>query len=113
LNLNLNAEIKAAPKVGLQVKSAPKPVVEVKIKEVANIAPAQVMSTKTISAQRAPATPKKAVPKLAPIAVESAGYQENPPENVAEETASWENDDEGLSVATVELNTKQLGNIEY
>ncbi|EAS42427.1 hypothetical protein C9J48_19765 [Photobacterium profundum] len=107
------SEIKAAPKVALQVKSAPKPVVEVKIKEVANIAPAQVMSTKTISAQRAPATPKKAVPKLAPIAVEYAGHQENPPENVAEETASWENDDEGLSIETVELNTKQLANIEY
>lgn len=89
-------EIKVAPKVALQVKPEPKTVVEVK--EIANITPA---------------TPKKALPKPMPIAVEYIERQENLPQNVDEETASWGNDDEGLSIETVELNTQQLADIEY
>ncbi len=91
-------EIKVAPKVALQVKPEPKTVVEVKVKEIANITPA---------------TPKKALPKPIPIAVEYIERQENLPQNVDEETASWGNDDEGLSIETVELNTQQLADIEY
>lgn len=93
-------EIKVAPKVAQRVKPAPKPVVEVKVKEIANIAPAQVIPAKTMS-------------KPTPIAVEYAERQEDSPQKVSEETASWGNDDEGLSIETVELNTKQLANIEY
>lgn len=92
------SEIKAAPKVALQVKPEPKTVVEVKVKEIANITPA---------------TPKKALPKPIPIAVEYIERQGNLPQNVDEETASWGNDDEGLSIETVELNTQQLADIEY
>jgi MSHA biogenesis protein MshN len=91
-------EIKVAPKVVLQVKPESKSVVEVKVKEIANITPA---------------TPKKALPKPMPIAVEYIERQENLPQNVDEETASWGNDDEGLSIETVELNTQQLADIEY
>ncbi len=96
--LESKPEIKVAPKVALQVKPEPKTVVEVKVKEIANITPA---------------TPKKAQPKPMPIAVEYIERQENLPQNVDEETASWGNDDEGLSIETVELNTQQLADIEY
>ncbi len=93
-------ETMVAPKVAVQVKPDPKPVAATKIKEVANTTPAKVMPEKTVS-------------KSTPIAVEYAEHQENPPQNVSEETASWGNDDEGLSIETVELDTKQLAKIEY
>ncbi|MEH6531992.1 MAG: tetratricopeptide repeat protein [Photobacterium frigidiphilum] len=109
------SEMIVAPKVAVQAKPAPKPVVEVKVKEIANIAPAPAETTlaKTIPAKTIKATPKKAVPKSAPVLVEHAEHQENLPQNVSEETASWGNDDEGLSIETVELNTQQLADIEY
>lgn len=97
---NPKPEMTAASKVAVQEKPEPQPVVEVKVKEIANIAPAQTTSTKTVS-------------KPTLIAVEYAERQEDSPQNVSEETASWGNDDEGLSIETVELNTKQLANIEY
>ncbi|PSU47006.1 hypothetical protein C9J12_16265 [Photobacterium frigidiphilum] len=112
-------EIMVAPKVAVQAKPDPKPVAATKIKEVANTTPAkampaQAMPAKTVSAPIRPAPiVQKAVSKPTPIAVEYAEYQENLPQNVSEETASWGNDDEGLSIETVELNTKQLANIEY
>ncbi|MGF1876132.1 tetratricopeptide repeat protein [Photobacterium frigidiphilum] len=107
-------ETMVAPKVAVQVKPDPKPVAATKIKEVANTTPAKVMPEKTVSAPIRPAPiVQKAVSKPTPIAVEYAEHQENPPQNVSEETASWGNDDEGLSIETVELDTKQLSKIEY
>lgn len=105
-------ELMVAPKVAVQAKPAPKPFAATKVKEIANNTPAVPPETtlaKTIPAK----TIKKAVPKSAPVLVEHTERQAPPILNVSDETASWGNDDEGLSIETVELNTKQLANIEY
>lgn len=96
-------EIIVAPKVVVQAKPAAKPIVEVKVKEIANIAPAQIVQT----------APKKAVSKPEPISVEHTERQDDLAQSANEDTASWGNDEEGLSIETVELNTNQLADIEY
>ncbi|CAG21587.1 tetratricopeptide repeat protein [Photobacterium profundum] len=109
-------EIMVASKVAVQGKPAPKPVAATKVKEIANITPAVPPETtlaKTIPAKTIKATPKKAVPKSAPVLVEHTERQAPPILNVSDNMTSWGNDDEGLSIETVELNTKQLADIEY